>query len=380
MRSVPPRAPTFVVGASVFLITGAVNLQLPEYGTLARSAGFGSGGMALLLAGYGACLLFTLTTLGGVADRLGARAVVLAGLACAALATALTAIAPDVVGLGVARWLQGLGVGLGMGAATAWASHLDGPARAARLTGFTSSAGFGAGALLTSAWTAAGGFAPSAWWIWLGAIALAIPAVVAMPAPIPPDPLGRLLRLPAFPPGSGLAGASIALGWGVAGIIVAVVPGVLTGLGIDGGAGLALASMLTGGVLAQPFARGLEARRSLAMGAGTLVLGTLGVAAGIASESLGLLLAGAFVAGTSTHGLGYVGGLGVITALEGSTARNTSGYFLFAYVGFTLPAVFVGTLVDAAGPSGAFGLLAVVVLFGAAWLAFAALRSLREAP
>ena len=51
--------------------------------------------------------------------------------------------------LGAARWLQGLSVGLAMGACTAWLSAMTSPARAARLVGLSSTLGFGGGALLT---------------------------------------------------------------------------------------------------------------------------------------------------------------------------------------------------------------------------------------
>jgi hypothetical protein len=56
------------IALAVFLVTGAVNLQLPHYGLYAADAGFGSGAMALLLQGYTAALIGCLIAIGGISD------------------------------------------------------------------------------------------------------------------------------------------------------------------------------------------------------------------------------------------------------------------------------------------------------------------------
>lgn len=87
-----------------------------------------------------------------------------------------------------------------------------------------------------------------------------------------------------------------------------------------------------------------------------------------------LLLFGALLAGTSTHGFGYLGGLAAVTRLDASPARAVSGYFLVAYVGFGVPSVLMGAAVDGVGASRALmGLAGLTGLAGVA-LALAASR------
>ena len=353
------------LGLAVFLVTGAVNLQLPRYAALASDAGLDAGGMALLLGGYGAALMVALTLLAGLPDRLGVRSVAMAALGCAGLACVITATVPTVWGLAVARWLQGLGVALGMGACTAWARHRSDADRAARLTGWASTAGFGAGPLLAAAWTPlTGGPTEAAYGAWALAISLAGVAVGLLGYAPPVTEGAPLLRPPAYPAGTGVAALAIGAGWAVAGTVVAVLPGVLDAGGRAGWAGPLLALLLASGLLAQPLARRWTPSRSIAAGSLLLTAGTALLAAGVATGAAWPVLAGVALAGTSTHGLGYVGALRRSAVAAGSTARNVSGTYLAAYVGFTLPAVVVGTAADRLGPAMAF--LGLAALVGAA--------------
>ena len=139
----------FRIALAVFLVTGAANLQLPHYGLYAADAGLGSGAMALLLQGYSAALIGCLLAIGGISDALGRRQVLTASVVCCLVATAVVMLDPGALTLGIARWFQGLGVGLCMGSSVAWLSVLGDPKRAARIVGLASTAGFAGGPLLT---------------------------------------------------------------------------------------------------------------------------------------------------------------------------------------------------------------------------------------
>ncbi|MCB9674253.1 MAG: MFS transporter [Alphaproteobacteria bacterium] len=344
----------------MFLIAGAVNLQLPLYARYAGEAGLNAGGMSLLLAGYVGALMPSLVLLGGSSDRLGRRPVVLAAMTCSLVATLLVALSPGVAALAVARWFQGFGVALGFGAATAWMTELAGGQRSARLTSLASTAGFGFGALATAAWrSVVPTGVPATYWLWALALVGVFAAVARLPVPPVAAPDAAFVRPPAFPPGSRVPGFAIGVGWGVAGIVVAVLPGVLEPFG-GAWSGVVLFVLLLSGVVAQEHARTLSGRRSLAIGALLLPLGTAVLAAGVAFRSVPAVLLGASIAGSSSHGYGYLGGLAQVTGLA-SPARSVSGYFLAAYIGFGAPAVAMGALVDRVGPSTAFAALAAIV-------------------
>ncbi len=78
-------AAPFIVGAALFLITAAVNLEVPLYGVYAAGAGFGAGLTAVVFAAYIAALVPTLIVLGGISDRVGRKPTLLVGLGCAIL-------------------------------------------------------------------------------------------------------------------------------------------------------------------------------------------------------------------------------------------------------------------------------------------------------
>ncbi|MFT4622705.1 MAG: hypothetical protein ACI8PZ_001361 [Myxococcota bacterium] len=374
-----PRRAAVLIGLAIVLVTGAVNLQLPLYGLIAEEAGIGSGALSAVLAGYVAALLPTLILFGGVSDRVGRRATVLAALVCALAASLGTWWGPALESLAVARWLQGIGVALVMGAGTAWLAELPGSSsdRAAGITALASAAGFGLGALATAAWrTMDPARPPGAYLAWALLTGVALVGVWGLRDAVP-KVAGPLVRRPSFPAGSAPALLGIALGWSVAGIVVAVVPLTLRTLGADAWAGPTLATMLGAGVLAQVHARRLTAVGAMRVGAGVLPLGTATVALAAWLGSPAGMVAGIAVVGTASHGYGYVGGLAHVSGLPGSRTRAVSGYFVAAYLGFGFPAVGMGFLVDALGAASAWGVLAAVMAVGCVgwWVLLARLRA-----
>jgi len=375
-----------VIAVAVFLVCGVVNLQIPALEIYAVDAEVGNGVAATVLAAYPAVLILVLSTLGGVSDRIGRRPALLLGIAGAVLATGCTVLWPSLLGLGLARGLQGVGVGLTLGAATAWLASVggeDGPRRAAATTALTSAAGFGLGPLVTHAALELGADArrPTSYLVMMALLLVTAAALAALPSPPREARDGaerlRVARLPAFPRGSGVAALSIVVGWSLAGTVVAVVPRALASIGAPTLAGPAVFALIGAGLLAQPFARRLSSRRALLVGAALLPIGAAVLAAGVTLGEPALALLGVGVGGASTHGFGYLGGLALVTRDAETRARAVSGYFLMAYVGFSLPAMTVGLLADQLGMSWAFGALAVALTLGALGLAALTRRSLR---
>jgi ABC-type Na+ efflux pump permease subunit len=114
------------------------------------------------------------------------------------------------------------------------------------------------------------------------------------------------------------------------------------------------------GVLFQPVARRMAARRSLQIGAVLLILGYLTFTCGAWLGSLGLVLAGVAIAGTACYGFTYLGGLAEVVRLgDAQAARVASGYFVCAYFGYGIPVILIGFF------SERFGIVNTLVGFGA---------------
>lgn len=373
-----------LVATSLFVNTLAVNLEVPLYTSYAKAAGFGSGLTTLAFAAYVAGLLPVLIGLGGSSDRLGRRTVLLAGLVSTLLATVLITISPTIYVLFATRLLQGVGIGLSVGAGTAYIAELigqpHGPTRAAGYAALTTSLGFGGGALITTlALLLQPGLVPISYW---GVIGLTIGCILLL-LRLPEyrlDSKAPLLRLPYYPPGSWLIGATLAVAWAVTGLVISVVPTQLGRNNLTVWSGVALFLVNGTGVLCQPLARKLPARRCLQIGFVLIPIGYGVLVVGAWTGVLGLVFVGAALAGAACYGFTYLGGLAETAQLAGTQrARAVSGYFLFGYLGFGLPSVLVGFLADSVGSEAALlicGLLIVAVII---FLAYALRNLLRSA-
>lgn len=360
-----PRWHTDLVAVAVFLVTLAVNLQVPLYRVYARAAHYGNGPTAVVFACYVAGLLPALIFLGGISDRIGRKPVVLAGMASASLATLLVIGAPSIQTVLIARLFQGLAVGVTVSSATAYLTEmLEGDARrASKLIAVATALGFGSGALLTTLALLSGPtLVPWSYAVALAAI-VACMVVVAIACPALPPIGGGLLRLPYLPAGTASAGLSIAVAWAVSGLVVAVVPGQLAEHGLGVWSGPVLFLVNCAGVLIQPYARHMPAQHAIVVGLRLLPLGYLLLVGGTEVHALPLVLLGACVAGACCYGFTYLGGLAHVAEAAGvQRARGVAGYFLFAYVGFSVPSILIGFGADAIGLTPALSLFGVVVL------------------
>lgn len=355
------KRPVLIVAAAIFLITHAANLQIPLYGTYAKIAGFGNGISAIAFSTYVAGLLPTLILLGGASDRIGRKTVILASLLFTCVATFLMIAQPNIYTLFVTRVLQGIGVGLITGTGTAYLSALmpQNAKKVAAYVSLTTSLGFSSGALFTNVVLSyQQSLVPLSYWaafvLILGCIGLAIGI------PEQPTMSGSLIRLPSFPPGAIWAGLAIALAWSLAGIVGVILPTQLAQYGLPNWSGPMLFIIVIAGVLFQPVARRLAARRSLQIGTVLLVLGYLTFTCGAWLGQLSLVVAGVAIAGTACYGFTYLGGLAEVVKLGGTqAARVTSGYFVCAYLGYGVPVILIGFL------SERFGVVNTLVGFGA---------------
>jgi MFS family permease len=357
------------------LITLAVNLQAPLYTTYAQLSGYGAGATAVAFSGYVLGVLPVLLAFGGLADRVGRKPLILAALGLSMLATLVTVLWPNLIALGVARLMMGVGTGLASATATAYMTELlataDSRSPANRVTASTS-LGFGLGAALTSLFLFAyPSVTPGSFWLQLVLAALALIVVWRLPDPAVRIEQAPLLRLPLFPAGSLPYSFSMLLAWATSGLVIAILPSVLATHDLQRWSGLSTFTVISCGLLFQPWVRRMQPARATGLGLLVLPLSYGLLAWGASIGSLAAVLLGALGASSACYGFLYLGGLSAVTAMAGAQkARVSAGFFLFAYVGFSLPVVVTGLLADR------FGADVALLVFGLALLAGAAVTGL----
>lgn len=349
-----------LVGYLVFAAALGVNLQMPLYVRYAEAGGYGTSGIALVFAFYALTLVAFLLSLGGLSDAVGRKPAMVGAALCAFLATLLVQLWPTLEAVAAARVLQGLAVGLATSAGTAYAAELagtpDAAKSAARTITATVSAGFGFGALATAiAVFLQPGAVPLTYPAHLALAALALVLAALLPETRAPN-AGSWMRLPVFPKGTVVLAAAIIPAWTVTGILIAVVPSVMAANGMTGFNWAALSLFLINlvGVVFQPLSARLEPRRSVLLGLVLLNLGMVGISLGAIWGSAPLLMLGAVVAGSAAYGFIFTGGLTAVSVAAGpDRARAAAGFFLFAYIGFSVPPLLTGLVfgVLGAGPT-----------------------------
>ena len=360
----------FVVTASLLMITLSVNLQIPLYKTYAIAAGYGNGLVAVTFAAYVVGLLPVLIMLGGISDRIGRKPVMLLGLAAALLANVFIILDPSMQTLLKVRVLQGVAVGLSLGASTAYLAEILGNStQVTNIIGVIVTLGLGSGSLITST-TLLYSNSNIPYSYFGVAIATLVCCIIMLFMPATRNLRATsLIRPPLISREPITYCVAIFLAWSLTGVIIATIPAELERLNLTGWSGLLVSLAIGTGVLFQPVSRRLGPRLSLLAGYVLLLLAYAILLAGVWSGSLSLILIGSACSGASSFGLIYLGGLAAVVHSSGlEKARAVSGYFLFAYVGLGLPCIFIGYLADETGLFSAlvnFG----SVLAGAATLA-----------
>lgn len=344
----------FRLSFALCMITTAVNLQAPLYDALAAREGLGVGATTVAFACYVAGILPVLLALSGLADRAGRRSLILAALCLCLLATSLTIWAPGLVTLGIARFLMGIGTALTSAVAPAYMLELykgkDHRVPANWVTASTS-LGFGLGAAVTSLFVLqVPSLTPPSLWLYLAAGSLALLLVLGLQDNAPRQQGSTMLRPPAYPVGTVPFGLSILLAWATVGLVIAILPSTLAQHGLAAWSGFATFGVCSCGVLFQPLARKLSPFASTQLGLVILPLAYALIAWGALEGILTAVLMGAVAASSACYGFVYLGGLsGVLDVAGPNKTRASAGFFLMAYIGFSLPVIVTGALVDVLG-------------------------------
>ena len=353
MKKILP--PHQIIAFALLLITLAVNISMPLFRVYAAQANLNNGQTSLVLAAYISGMLPCYIFLGGISDKLGRKPVLLISLCFAFLSTLIITINPTVWALIAARMCQGIALALSMGTGTAYLSEVlkdkvpDAPTKAANLASLFTAIGFSGGALATTLYLFYEfTIVPPSYHLLLFITAIGILLVLFLPSPKPIG--GNIIRLPYFPKGSFPINMSIALCWATTGTVIAIVPTQLAKFGMTAFAGFCLVLINWTGAFIQPFIRKMNPIESVKIGYFLIPSGFLFVILGCYFEQILIILFGTFIVGLAAYGFSYVGGLVLIANYGGQQrARAVSGYMFFGYIGFGIPAIFLGYLSDHLG-------------------------------
>lgn len=375
------RSPALLAFA-LCLITFAVNLQAPLYSAYAELSGKGAAATAVAFSAYVAGVVPVLLLLGGLADRVGRRPLIMLALMVSMLATVLMLLAPTLHTLALARLLLGMGTALASATATAYMSELmqeaDSQHPATWVTASTS-LGFGLGAALTSLFLLRGPtLAPDSFYLHLILAALALLAVCRLPDQRK-DARGAWLRLPYYPAGSLPYGLAILLAWACVGLVIALLPSILKQHQLANWSGFSTFCVISCGLLFQPLARRMPPAKATLLGLIVLPCSYALLAWGADSGHLLAVLLGTVAASSACYGFIYLGGLSAVNVLAGvEKTRASAGFFLLAYLGFSLPVIFTGLVADHLGSSIALAVFGAGLLIGCTWVGVQLTRQTRD--
>lgn len=309
--------------------------------------------MTLIYAVFALVSAPALLLLGPVSDTWGARPVLLAGVALAALGSGCFALAPNVTWLIIGRAAQGLALGAATGAAAVLVNESgDGRRRGAVLAGIAFVAGTASGAVLgglLAQYAPAPYVLPFLLHLLLLGIGCCRVMLLTRSDVAAHQPRWRL-SVPRIPTGMRAVFAAAAavgfLAWTAAGLFLAIIPALLeraghSNMAVTGGI---LGAVLVFSALTQPLVTRVDPHRAQLAGLAALLVSFTALAL-TAGRSVPATLAAAVVAGVG-NGLAYAGAAAAIDARAPEAERGaiTGALYLAFYLGSGLPAVAVGLL------------------------------------
>jgi MFS family permease len=382
------RPAAFWLIAYAFAVTMlGTTLPTPLYVIYQAQWHFPTGVITLIFATYAVGVLAALLVAGRSSDQVGRRPVLAAAIGLSIASAVTFILAPNVGWLFFGRALSGLSAGLMTGTATAALTETGPPGsgRRASLTSTTvNTFGLGLGPLLAGLLAQ---YAPQPtvlpYLVQLGLVAVAGLGLLVVPETVS-ERSALSLRFHGL--GIPRAGRAEFIAAGVAGfaafsllgLFSALVPTFLIGVLHDTShatAGTVVFLVFAVAACTQLAGFRLPSRPVMLAGLTVFLAALALVVAGLAAASMALFLAGAVVSGVAA-GAVFMGSLATANRLAPAQTRGQviSTYFVFAYVGLTVPVIAVGFGAQAFGDFRAILGCAIVL----AVIALASIATLRR--
>jgi MFS family permease len=380
----------FWLVAYAFAVTMlGTTLPTPIYVIYQAQWQFSTSLITLIFAVYALGVLAALLAAGRSSDQVGRRPVLATAIGLSIVSAVTFILAPDVGWLFVGRVLSGLSAGLMTGTATAALTETAGPGsgrRASLVSTTANMGGLGLGPLLAGLLAQ---YAPEPtvlpFVVQLGLVAIAGVGLLAVPETVrersPLSPRFRGLGIPAAGRAEFIAAGCAGLAaFALLGLFSSLVPTFLSGTLHDTSHAVAGAVVFLAfgiGAVTQLAGSRLPSRPVILAGLAIFLAALALIVAGLSAASMPIFLAGTVVSGVAV-GAVFMGSLAVANRLAPAESRGQviSTFFVFAYVGLTVPVIAVGFGSQAFGSFRATLGCAIVL----AAVAVAALAVIRRPP
>ena len=350
----------WIIAAAFFTVMAFSTLPTPLYALYQQRDGFATFLITVIFAAYGVGVMASLYFAGHVSDWLGRRRIILIAIVVEIVAAILFLVWPEVPGLIVARFVNGVGVGMLTATATAHLSELravarpdEGPSTSGTISGFVNIGGLAAGALISGV-LAQFVVAPLVvpYVVFLVLLVAGAIAVAFVPETIERQEERHAYRpqrvsLPAASRSTFFAaGAGAFSAFAIFGLFTSLAPSFIAGTLHEPSRFVAGAvSFLVFGAAAvsQILTARLAPVRQLQLAVTLMSLGLVGIATGVLIVSLPVFVGAGVIAGAGV-GILFRSSIGVAASLASGPSRGEilAALFLIAYAGMSLPVLLIG--------------------------------------
>ena len=384
-RPVLSRRTSFWLLAVVLtLLLFAASTPSPLYGTYQAMWHFSPLTLTAIYGSYAFGGLVTLLTTGRLSDYLGRRPVLSLGLGVEVVAMLAFVVAGDVAMLFIGRVLAGIGIGIAVGAISAWLLDLappEDPGLGSVVNGAAPLLGLGGGALIAGVLVQYG---PDplhlVYWLMAAAYGLAILVLFAIHDPVVRQPgwLASMRPTVGVPPTARamfVAATPALVGiWALGGLYLALGPSLaIAMLNTDSriAGGLVIFALAGTGAVASFVLRGVEADRLLVRGSMVLIAGVAVTLLGVLNGSVEILYAGSLLAGIGIVA-GFSGFVRATAPLAPPERRGAlvAAIYVVTYLSFSVPTIIAGAAVTV------YGLRDTTYVYGIVVMALAAVTTI----
>jgi hypothetical protein len=350
----------WIIAAAFFTVMAFSTLPTPLYALYQQRDGFATFLITVIFAAYGIGVMASLYFAGHISDWLGRRRIILIAVVVEIVAAVVFLAWPEVPGLIVARFVNGIGVGMLTATATAHLSELravarpeEGPATSGTVASFVNIGGLAAGALVSGV-LAQFVVAP-----------LVVPYVVflvllvasAVAVAFVPETVERNEERPAYRPQRVslpaasrstffAAGAGAFSAFAIFGLFTSLAPSFLAGTLHEPSrlvAGTVTFIVFGAAAVSQVLTARLSSLRQLQLAVALMAVGLVAMATGVLVVSLPVFVGAGVLAGAGV-GILFRASIGVAASLATGASRGEilAALFLIAYAGMSVPVLLIG--------------------------------------
>ena len=350
----------WVVAAAFLTVMAFSTLPTPLYALYQQRDGFATFLITVIFAAYGIGVMASLYFAGHISDWLGRRRIILIAIVVEIVAALVFLAWPEVPGLIVARFVNGVGVGMLTATATAHLSELravarpeEGPATSGTVASFVNIGGLAAGALISGV-LAQLVVAPLVvpYLVFLVLLVAAAIAVAFVPETVErqeerPAYRPQRVSLPASSRSTFFAaGAGAFSAFAIFGLFTSLAPSFLAGTLHEPSrfvAGAVTFVVFGAAAVSQVLTARLSAVRQLQLAVPLMAVGLVLMATGVLVVSLPVFVAAGVLAGAGV-GILFRSSIGVAASLASGASRGEilAALFLIAYAGMSVPVLLIG--------------------------------------